>query len=75
MLSVAYGTNNPAKDLGIQQARNHWCQRYMATPRGERTVREDGRNFARMMWDTWATPGWYEAEEFEQTVQAFDNAD
>ena len=47
----------------------------MATPRGERTVRGDGRNFARMMWDTWSPPGWYTPEEFEATAQAFDNAD
>ena len=75
MLSVAYGTNDPTQALSIAQARNYWYHWYMATPRGERTVREDGRNFARMMWDTWAPPGWYEAEEFEQTAQAFDNAD
>ena len=75
MLSVAYGTNDPTQALSIPQARNYWYHWYMATPRGERTVREDGRNFARMMWDTWAPPGWYEAEEFEQTAQAFDHAD
>lgn len=75
MLSVAYGTNDPAQVLSIQQARNYWYHWYMATPRGERTVREDGRNFARMMWDTWSPPGWYQAEEFAQTAQAFDNPD
>ncbi len=75
MLSVAYGTNDPTQALSIPQARNYWYHWYMATPRGERTVREDGRNFARMMWDTWAPPGWYEVQEFEQTAQAFDNPD
>lgn len=75
MVSVAYGTNDPTQALSIQQARNYWYHWYMATPRGERTVRENGRNFARMMWDTWSPPGWYEAEEFEQTAQAFDNPD
>ena len=75
MLSVAYGTNDPTQALSIPQARNYWYHWYMATPRGERTVREDGRNFARMMWDTWAPPGWYEVEEFEATAQAFDNPD
>ena len=75
MLSVAYGTNDPTQALSIQQARNYWYHWYMATPRGERTVREDGRNFARMMWDTWSPPGWYQPDEFEATAQAFDNAD
>ena len=75
MLSVAYGTNDPTQALSIQQARNYWYHWYMATPRGESTVRDDGRNFARGMWDTWSPQGWYEAAEFAQTAQAFDNDD
>ena len=75
MLSVAYGTNDPAQALNLQQARNYWYHWYMATPRGERTVREDGRNFARAMWDTWSPQGWYRPEEFEATAEAFENAD
>ena len=75
MLSVAYGTNDPTQALSIQQTRNYWYHWYMATPRGERTVREDGRHFARMMWDTWSPQGWYRSEEFEATALAFDNAD
>ncbi|MBC7484026.1 MAG: alpha/beta hydrolase [Rhizobacter sp.] len=75
MMSVAYGTNDPAQPLSLQQARNYWYHWYMATPRGERTVRDDGRNFARMMWDTWAPPGWSTNAEFEATADAFENAD
>lgn len=52
MVSVSYGTNNPSQELSLLQARNYWYHWYVATPRGERTVRQDGRNFARMMWDT-----------------------
>ncbi len=75
MMSVAYGTNDPAQALSLAQARNYWYHWYMATPRGECTVREDGLNFARIMWDTWSPPGWYRTEEFEATAQAFENAD
>ena len=75
MLSVAYGTNDPSQHLNLQQARNYWYHWYMATPRGEQTVREDRRNFSRAMWDTWAPPGWYRPQEFEATAEAFDNAD
>ncbi len=75
LLSVGYGTNSPDQSLGLAQARNYWYHWYMATPRGERTVREDGRAFARIMWDTWAPPGWYQPDEFEATAQAFDNPD
>lgn len=75
MMSVSYGTNDPSQQLSLQQARNYWYHWYMATPRGERTVRADGRNFARTMWDTWSPPGWYQPEEFETTAQAFENSD
>lgn len=75
MMSVAYGTNDPSQVLSIQQTRNYWYHWYMATPRGERTVREDRRNFTRAMWDTWSPQGWYLPEEFEATAQAFENAD
>jgi pimeloyl-ACP methyl ester carboxylesterase len=75
MLSVAYGTNDPKQALSILQARNYWYHWFMATPRGQQTVREDGRNFAQTMWDTWSPTGWYSQEEFLATAQAFDNAD
>lgn len=75
MVSVGYGTNDPNQAVSLAQARNYWYHWYMATPRGERTVRTDGRAFARMMWDTWAPPGWYAPAEFEATAEAFDNPD
>lgn len=75
MLSVGYGTNSPAQPLSLSQARNYWYHWYMATPRGERTVRDDRRAFARTMWDTWSPPGWYSEEEFLATAQAFENPD
>ena len=75
LLSVGYGTNNPDQPLGLAQARSYWYHWYMATPRGERSVREDPRAFARIMWDTWAPAGWYASEEFEATAVAFDNKD
>ena len=75
MLSVGYGTNDPSQDLSLEQARNYWYHWYMATPRGERTVRENRRAFARIMWDTWAPPDWFTEAEFEATARAFDNDD
>ena len=75
MVSVGYGTNTPDQQLALAQARRYWYHWYMATPRGERTVRTDGRNFARIMWDTWAPPGWFTEEEFAATAAAFDNPD
>jgi len=75
MMSVGYGTNLPTQTMSLTQARSYWYQWYMATPRGERTVREDRRNFARIMWDTWAPVGWYDPAEFAATAAAFDNDD
>jgi pimeloyl-ACP methyl ester carboxylesterase len=75
MISTGYGTNVPGQAISLEQARNYWYHWFMATPRGERTVRADPRAFARIMWDTWAPAGWYRPEEFEATAAAFDNPD
>ena len=75
LLSVAYGTNLPTQQLTMAQARNYWYHWYMATPRGQRIVREAGVAFARTLWDTWAPAGWYSPEEFDATAKAFANAD
>lgn len=75
LLSVGYGTSSPDQPLGLPMARNYWYHWYMATPRGERTVREDRLAFARFMWDTWSPAGWYDEGEFAATAAAFDNDD
>ena len=56
-------------------ARNYWYHWYMATPRGQQSVRDDRRAFTRLLWDTWAPPGWYDDDEFAATALAFDNDD
>jgi pimeloyl-ACP methyl ester carboxylesterase len=75
LLSVGYGTNAAGQPLPLDQARRYWYHWYMATERGARTVRDDGRAFARMMWDTWGPGGWVTAEEFDATAAAFDHPD
>ena len=75
MLSTGYGTNTPDQPLTMPQTRNYWYHWYMATPRGQRTVREHGHAFARFMWDTWSPPDWYDPEEFEETAKAFHQPD
>jgi pimeloyl-ACP methyl ester carboxylesterase len=71
MVSVGYGTNDPNQALSLPQARNYWYHWYMATERGARSVREDRRNFTRLLWDTWAPPGWFDDAEFQATAEAF----
>jgi pimeloyl-ACP methyl ester carboxylesterase len=75
MISVGYGTNATQQQLTLEQARKYWYHWFMATPRGEHTVREQGREFANIMWDTWSPAGWYDASEFEQAAATFDNPD
>ena len=75
MLSVGYGTNDPSQALSIQQSHMYWYHWFMATARGQQTVREDGHGLAQHMWDTWAPKGWYLPQEFEQTAMAFNNPD
>lgn len=75
MVSVGYGTNDPGQPLSLQQARNYWYHWYMDTPLGAKSLADDRRAFARIMWDTWAPPGWYDDAEFEATAAAFDNPD
>jgi pimeloyl-ACP methyl ester carboxylesterase len=75
MLSVGYGTNDPNQALAFEQARCYWYHWFMATPLGEKTVRADPRGFARIMWDTWSPPGWFDQSEFDHTAEAFENPD
>lgn len=75
MLSVGYGTNDPNQPLSLAQARNYWYHWYMATPRGERVVREEREAFARQMWDTWAPAGWYDPADFDEAARAFQGED
>lgn len=75
MISVGYGTNRADQPLSFDQARNYWYHWFMATPLGEHQVRADRRGFARIMWETWAPPGWWDEAEFDRTAQAFENED
>ncbi len=75
MVSVGYGTNDPTQPLAFEQARSYWYHWFMATPLGEKTVRADPWGFARIMWDTWSPPGWFDEAEFAATAEAFDNPD
>lgn len=75
MVSVGYGTNDPTQPMAFEQARSYWYHWFMATPLGEKTVRADPHGFARIMWDTWSPPGWFDEAEFAATAEAFDNPD
>lgn len=75
LVSVGYGTNLPSQALSMAQTRSYWYHWFMATPRGQQTVRTQGREFAQAMWDTWSPAGWYDPAEFAATAAAFEHPD
>lgn len=76
LLSVGYGTNDPAQSLPLRQVHNYWYHWYVTLPRGAALVRDGRRELTRYIWDQWGAPGWrLDDETFAATAAAFDNAD
>ena len=44
----------------------------MATPRGAQAVRDDRHGFARIHWQNWSPPGWYNEATFDRVARSFD---
>ncbi len=42
------------------QCQRDWCHWFQATARGAKAVHDDPKGFARLMWDNWSPPGWYD---------------
>jgi pimeloyl-ACP methyl ester carboxylesterase len=59
----------------LWHARLQWYHWFQATKRGEEAVREDGKGFARIMWETWSPQGWFNAATFDQVAASFKNPD
>lgn len=57
------------------QARRFWYQWFMTLDDGPAAIRRDPKGFARIQWETWSPPGWYDDDEFQATARAFDNPD
>ncbi|HZI82340.1 MAG TPA: alpha/beta hydrolase [Casimicrobiaceae bacterium] len=74
-LSTGYGTNSPGQELSYRQTQNYWYHWLMATGRGQRIVREDGKAFARHIWNEWFVAYRPDDHEFERTAVSFDNPD
>ena len=54
-------------------ARLQWYHCFQATKRGAQAVRDDPKGFARIMWETWSPPGWFDDATFERVAASFDN--
>jgi pimeloyl-ACP methyl ester carboxylesterase len=73
-MSVGWqGVDLPTPEFAA--ARLYWYQWFMATGRGATAVHDDPKDFARIMWETWAPQGWFSDAEFEATAGSFENPD
>ncbi|VXC72723.1 conserved hypothetical protein [Burkholderia sp. 8Y] len=57
------------------QARRFWYQWFMSLDDAPDAVAADPKGFARIQWDTWSPPGWFDEAEFAATARAFENPD
>jgi pimeloyl-ACP methyl ester carboxylesterase len=59
----------------FDQARAFWYQWLMSVDAGAEAVRRDPVGFARIQWDTWSPPGWFDEKEFAATAESFTHPD
>lgn len=57
------------------QARRFWYQWFMTLDQGADAVRKHPAGFARIQWDTWSPPGWFDDAEFQATARSFSSPD
>jgi len=74
-LALAYQPLGEFKMPGFKQARNFWYQWLMMVDAGAQAITNDPIGFARIQWDTWSPPGWYDEHTFKQVTVSFENPD
>jgi pimeloyl-ACP methyl ester carboxylesterase len=74
-LAVAYQPRAEFVMPDFAQARRFWYQWLMYSEAGAQAVRRDPIGFARIQWDTWSPPGWFNDDEFSATARSFTNPD
>ncbi|SAL65690.1 alpha/beta hydrolase fold protein [Caballeronia peredens] len=74
-LALAYQPRGVFTLPDFSQARRFWYQWFMSLDGGPDAIAADPKGFARIQWDTWSPPGWFDEAEFATTARAFDNPD
>jgi pimeloyl-ACP methyl ester carboxylesterase len=74
-LALAYQPRGAFTLPGFAQARLFWYQWFQCTEAGAAAVRQDPTGFARIQWDTWSPPGWFDEAEFATTAAHFSEPD
>lgn len=74
-LALAYQPRGVFELPDFSQARRFWYQWFMSLDGGPDAVAADPEGFARIQWETWSPPGWFDEAEFAATARAFENPD
>jgi pimeloyl-ACP methyl ester carboxylesterase len=74
-LAVAYQPRAEFVLPEFAQARRFWYQWLMYLDEAADAIRRDPLGFARIQWDTWSPPGWFDDDEFQATARNFLNPD
>jgi pimeloyl-ACP methyl ester carboxylesterase len=74
-IALAYQPRGAFNLPPFSQARRFWYQWFLALDGGPSALRADPKGFARIQWDTWSPPGWFDEAEFAATARSFENPD
>jgi len=74
-LALAYQPRAVFSMPDFAQARAFWYQWLMYLDAGAEAIRHDPVGFARIQWDTWSPPGWFDEDELKATALSFTNPD
>lgn len=74
-LALAYQPRGVFELPDFSQARRFWYQWFMSLDGGPDAVAAYPKGFARIQWETWSPPGWFDETEFAATARAFENPD
>ena len=70
-LALGYQPRGTFKVPDFAQSKRFWYQWFLCTNGGAENVRRDPIGFARIQWDTWSPPGWFDETEFRATSESF----
>jgi len=74
-LSLGYSPCGAFPVPSFEQSRAWWYQWFMSVDRGAEAVAKDPKGFARIQWETWSPPGWFDEATFEAVARSFENPD
>jgi pimeloyl-ACP methyl ester carboxylesterase len=74
-LSTSYQPGGKFSVPDLEQSRRYWYQWFQCTDGGADAVRKNPIAFARIQWDTWSPPGWFDEAEFAATSRYFNDPD